>query len=484
MVFDAEALRYPVRPRVLLRHLGVPLLALACLCLVPLAVSLLFAEFGISLRYVATAVGLGLLGYGLQRLPGSEELTANEGFCIAGLLFLLAPLSMTFPLAALDAPYLDVLFESVSGVTTTGLSTLASVENVPNTFLFARAWMQWYGGLGIVILSLALVVGSGQSAKSLAMTESEPPELMGGVKHYARNVLLAYLVLTCIVVAGAIMTGAAPYPALLYGLAAVSTGGFAPADASLAALGAMGPQAVIMLGCLAGALPLTLFWALLRRRRLSPVHRAQLLALLVLTLALGLILSWSLQQQGRAPGDSAWHAALLALSAQSTAGFSSVNVGELGPLAKGALVLFMLIGGGVGSTAGGFKVLRLMILVVLVRSLVRRVNLARHAVHRPALMGQRMEDGEMREAAVIALLYAFVLGVSWLVFLAHGIAPLDALFEVASALGTVGLSSGISRPELAPGLKLVLCVDMLLGRLEIFAWLVLFSPGTWFRRRQ
>jgi trk system potassium uptake protein TrkH len=119
----------------------------------------------------------------------------------------------------------------------------------------------------------------------------------------------------------------------------------------------------------------------------------------------------------------------------------------------------------------------------LIQWLVGRTRLPPHAVSGPTLGGERLASDELLRAAALILLFLAVLVVSWLVFLAHGYDALDALFEVASATGTVGLSAGIARPDLEPLLKGVLCVDMLVGRLEIFAILVALSPRTWIGRR-
>lgn len=489
MATQSEALLYAVRPLVVLRHLGSLIAALAVLTILPLAVALLAAEYDVALRMAVVVLGLGLAGFGLTRLPARGELMRNEGFALAALIFLLAPLAMAWPLAAGHASTLahvsvmDAIFESISGVTTTGLSCLATVEQLPRSLLFTRAWMQWYGGLGFVILSLALVMQSGQSAKSLAVTEGEPRDLAGGMRPYARKVLVVYLVMTLAVTALTFLLGEEPYTALLYALAAVSTGGFAPHDASLSAMASLAPQIAVMLGCLAGALPLSLY--LFRRgdKKARAVHMVQLLALCALAALCSLLVAGSLAAAGNGPGYSLRHGLLLGVSAQSTAGFASLDVASLSPLAKGGLIMSMLIGGSVGSTAGGFKVLRLIIAFKLVQGLVRRANLAPHAVYQPALAGQQLRQGEMQEAMAVITLYAVTLGLSWLAFLAYGLKPLDSLFEIASALGTVGLSAGLSGPDLPALLKGVLCADMLLGRLEVLAWLVAFSPATWIGRR-
>ena len=130
-----------------------------------------------------------------------------------------------------------------------------------------------------------------------------------------------------------------------------------------------------------------------------------------------------------------------------------------------------------------FVILRLLVILRLVRWLIARTRLPAHAVSAPTLSGQRLDEGELLNAATVVLLFLVVSVASCLPFLFYGYAPLEALFEVASATGTVGLSVGVAGPDLEPGLKGVLCADMLLGRLEVFAVLVALSPRTWIGRR-
>ena len=141
-------------------------------------------------------------------------------------------------------------------------------------------------------------------------------------------------------------------------------------------------------------------------------------------------------------------------------------------------------GGASGSTAGGFKILRLLIGLRVLQLIVLRTAVAPHGVIEPRLGERRLRDDEIREALVLILLFIAVVGLSWLPFVVMGYDPLDALFEVASATGTVGLSVGLTSAGLPALLKGVLGADMLLGRLEIFAWLVFIYRGTWFGRRR
>lgn len=179
---QATELRYAVRFRVVFRHFGQLCLVLAALTMVPLVMSLIFDERSVTLRYAVVVCGLAGLGWGTARLRAPSSVQANEGMVLVALMFVFTPLAMCYPMMSSGLSFLDALFEAVSGVTTTGLSTKATLVGAPATFLFARAWMQWYGGLGIVILSLALVMQPGLVAKGLAVAESETDDLVGGTR--------------------------------------------------------------------------------------------------------------------------------------------------------------------------------------------------------------------------------------------------------------------------------------------------------------
>jgi hypothetical protein len=146
-----------------------------------------------------------------------------EGMVLVALMFLFTPLVVSYPMMSSVLGFLDAFFEAISGVTTTGLSTKATLVGAAPTFLFARAWMQWYGGLGIVVLSLALIMQPGLLAKGLAITETESDDLVGGTRANARRVLKVYGVLTALGIIGSMLVGVGFFNAVLYTFAAVST---------------------------------------------------------------------------------------------------------------------------------------------------------------------------------------------------------------------------------------------------------------------
>ena len=482
---EATGLRYSVRPGVLVKYFGQLCLMLALLTCVPLVVSLVSGALAIALRYAVVIGFLGALGWLLFRKSAANRLQVNEAMVLAGGMFLLAPLLMTFPVMGAGLAFGDALFETISGATTTGLSTLASVEGRPFSFLFARSWMQWYGGLGIVVFSLALVVQPGLVAKDLAMGSSNDEDgLIGGTRAFARKILNIYLLLTGLGVVLLLLCGTGAGDAILYTMSAVSTGGFAPHDASLGGLGGTIRPAAVTLICVACSISLPVYLYLGRRKLKDFLEDIQLRGLLVLgglwvaALTAALVVSGGMDTR-----EAFFHGPVMAFSAQTTSGFATTDPGAMDPLSKVLLIMSMAVGGGVGSTAGGVKILRLLIVLRMVHVLIVRTSLPRHAVYNPRIGKRALVEEEFRIAAVIILLYVLAAFLSWLPFVMLGYQPLDALFEVVSALGTVGLSSGVTAPDLPGVLKGVLCVDMLLGRLEIVAWLVIAYPRTWIGRR-
>lgn len=481
---QAGALRHAVRFRVVFKYFGQLCLVIGALTLVPLGVSLLFGDLQIALRYALVIVGMAGLGAVLARLRAPSRVQKNEGMVVVALIFLFTPLVMSYPMMASGLSFEDALFEAVSGGTTTGLSTLASIEQTPSTFLFARAWMQWYGGLGIIVFSLALLMTPGMAAKRLAASEELTlDDVVGGTRAYARRMFKIYCIFTGVGILGLWLLDAGFFNGILYTFAAVSTGGFAPQGDSLAGLSRLPAQAWVTLLCVICAIPLPFFYRVYRKKWRFSVNFLQLRALLIsavlVTLMLGLFMWWA---QGSL-SHSLYHAPFVAFAAQTTAGFSTMDLATLDPASKLTLVVSMAIGGGAGSTAGGLKLLRLLIVIRVLQNLIMRVNLSSRAVLQPRLEDRRLADDEMREAMLLILLFVGVIVFSWLPFVALGYDPLDSLFEVTSATGTVGLSVGLTNAELPTLLKGVLCADMLLGRLEIIAWLVFLRPSTWIGRK-
>ncbi len=480
-----RTLSYAARPRIVAYALGQLALAIALVSLAPLVFSLATGDLEFAGAMALSTALVAVVALALRRAGTPGQIQSNEALVVTAAIFVLAALVATVPLAlAARVPFVDALFEAVSGVTTTGLTTLETVEDRPASFLFARAWMQWYGGLGFVALSVALFWGPGLAAHRLGLETIERMDVAGSFRLFARRMLFVYLALTAAGFVLVLTLGASPFDALVHVLAAVSTGGFSSHDASLAGLESTSAAAGVVAVATAGAISLPL-WARARRIGIRALARdVEVRALFGASFALAIALfALMVAESQRAAATALRDAPLLALSAQSTTGFAPLPITALGPGAKLLLVLAMVTGGSLGSTAGGLKLLRVLVALRVLHWMVLRTRLPKDAVATLHVGGQ--EIGEQEIARVLAFFVAFLglIFVSWLPFLLLGYAPLDSLFEVVSAVGTVGLSTGIARPELETGLKIVLCADMLLGRLEILAFLVAFSPRTWIGRR-
>jgi trk system potassium uptake protein TrkH len=478
------AVTYAVRAQVVLKYFGQLALVQAALSCAPLAASIYFGEHQLTLGYLAVGALLGAVGLPLARLPQPTRVLTNEALVITALAFITAPLVMTIPFADAGLPVGDALFEAVSAITTTGLSTLASAEHLPRTLLFARAWMQWYGGLGFVVLSLALLAGQGGITRRLIDPDAAGEELASSVQTHARRMLAVYLVLTGLGIVAVSAAGAPTLAGVEHVLSAVSTGGFSTFDANLAGFGTARVTAVITALSICGAIGLPLYFRAWRGGLRELWRSSELRALaFALALLVAVLTALMVYNDGFSWPQALRRAAVLGVSAQTTTGFSESPLNAYGDATLLVLVVAMMIGGCVGSTAGGVKVLRVLLLLKVARVALRRTGATSHAVIEPMLDGKRIEDMDLVRALLLIALYCCVVLLSWFAFLLHGHAPMESLFEVVSATSTVGLSAGLSGPQLEPLLKAVLELDMLLGRLEVVALLVVLYPGTWIGRR-
>lgn len=435
-------------------------------------------------RYLAVSVAAGLAGWAASRLDAPDDLRRNEALAVIALSFVVAASTLVWPFASEGLPWSDAIFEAVSAVTTTGLSTMGGSAELPDHILFVRSWAQWYGGLTILVLALGTMLSPGRAARRLAAPNLDSEDLLAGTRGRARGILTLYLGLTASVFIALTVSGASAENALVHALSSVSTGGFSNLDGGIRNLGSPAALLVLSGAALLGALSFPLQVQAWKRRPGALGRDSELWALLGLsalaaaaltaTMRVGSGLEWS---------EVAVHAPFLAVSAQTTTGFATLDVGSLDAASKCVLIISMAIGGDMGSTAGGFKLFRLLILLDMVGRLFARTALPPHALTKTTVSGERIPDEESLTAASVVFLYVATILVSWLAFLAYALDPLDSLFDVVSALGTVGLSTGIVAAELPSALKAVLCADMIMGRVEIVAFLVLFYHRTWTPRR-
>ncbi len=328
---QSSELSYAVRLPVVLKYFGQYCFVLAALTLPSALVAVLDTSWWLATCYSLVAVGAAAVGVLLARSSVTAHVQANEAMVLVVGIFLFTSLVMSFPFMCEGLSFWDAWFESVSACTTTGLTTTATVEDRSVSFLFTRAWMQWYGGLGIVVFSVALVVHPGVTARRLMLVGVEQESVVGNTRVHARRALIVYGTITVVAFVALLMASGNLFDAVTYACAAVSTGGFAPHDDSLAGMsGGLTAWMLTTLICLAGAIPLVLYDSAYRGHWRDVCKSPQLHAILAFALAATLaifVCLWGLQ--GMPAATAVQQAPLLGISAQSTAGFATLDVQKL-----------------------------------------------------------------------------------------------------------------------------------------------------------
>ena len=365
----------------------------------------------------------------------------------------------------------QALFESVSGWTTTGLSVI-DVRQAPHIFLFHRGFMQYCGGLGFILMMLLFV--QGKQAMNLYSAEGHPDKLMPSLEKTAWTIFLMYLFFLLCGTVAYVFCGMPVMDSLIHAMCALSTGGFSTEADSVGAYKSVPIEAVTIALMLIGTTNFAVLLLVLQGRfrraaRVSEVRfmfglLAVTVPLVTFSLAGGLYMSL---------GQSFRTALFNVVSALSTSGFSTMSYADWPPFAIGILILLMLVGGGIGSTAGGLKMTRVYLLARIAGQNFRQRLAPARCVHAPSYtraQGRMPIDGALVcDTVGFAGCYLLVYAAgSLLLILTANCTLTEALFEFASSLGTVGLSIGLTHPGTNAPTLIVEIVGMLLGRLEIF----------------
>lgn len=424
---------------------------------------------GTASPYVVGAALTIIIGL-LLRKAEAEGMGFREAMAVAALTFIYPALLLGAEIWALGYPAIDSFFEGVSAITTTGLTTF-SPDEIPPSVHFARSLYQWVGGIGFAVFVILFLTRPGTAAHRLLTVH-----ISDKVSPTARKsvMLLTGIYVGITAVSGLLylLSGEPPYDALIHALTTASTGGFST-HPSLPP--GVVPAATVMMVISAQSYA-TYYRTLIKRDPTVLMRDYQLLSFATVMIATVLILLAS--GWGISPGD----AFLVASSAASTTGYSSVDISRSPDSAKFLLSAVMLVGASLGSTGGGFKQLRLIIVVKGLKRSILRHLLPKHVVKPVGLGGQVIDEEEIGFAMTLVLVYIIIVFASTLTFTLHGYSLSDSLFETSSALATTGLSAGLTSPNLPGALKLVLMVDMVLGRLEVFPYLALFHPRNYVRR--
>lgn len=476
-------MRYPEflrgRYKAILGYTGLLCLIASLLILSPLTLLPFYPqEAAVAWGFVLPGLVLGLPGLFLWRRLTPRpaiSLTWQEGAVIVVLSWLLAMLAGAIPFLAISRmSATHALFESTSGWTTAGLSVI-DVERASSLILFYRSAIQLAGGAGLAIIMLSALAGP--VGPGLTIAEGRSEQLLPHVRRSAKLVLTMYAAYIVAGILALALAGMSWFDAVNHAFTTLSTGGFSTRAESIAYWQSPAIEAVIIVLMLLGTLNFLTAYTLLRGKFRAVVRNSELRQTALL-LVLGAVVILFGATAGLYPtlGQRLRASVFNTVSALSTTGFATVDYGGWSGLGWLVLILFMLMGGGTGSTAGGIKQYRIH---VLYRGLVwefRRRLLPRSAVTEPDVWkGEEkrfITDKQLRQVAMFVFLYLAVFFVGSGMIAAYGYPLQDSFFEFASSLSTVGISVGITGPDAPAGVLWIEMAAMFLGRLEFFTIVV------------
>lgn len=460
--------------------------------LLPAAIAAVFYQEGAAVRIALSALitvasGLGLYASGAR----SDEISVRDGFAIVTLGWISITVfgSLPYLLTGSIASFSGAFFESMSGLTTTGASVVADVGTLPRGILLWRSQTQWMGGMGFIVLSVAVLPLLGVGGMQLMQAEIpglSADRLRPRVRHTATVLWTVYAVFT--IVQGVLLWfgGLTPFEALNQSLSGMAGGGFSTENASIAAFGPFVQYVIVVFMFLTGV-NFTLHYSWLTGRWGAVRRSLELRVYAIIAAAATVALTLLVWIPGTVDGmEASFRAGLFqAISILTTTGYATADYETWVPAAQVLILLLMLVGGCSGSTSGSIKVLRHIIMAKEARITMRKL------LHPRAVLVYKV-DGKPVSADVLAsvsgfiILYLFCLVAGVLMLSMLGLDALTAVGAAISALGNVGPGFGAVGPvetyaALPTGSLWVLSVLMLLGRLELYTVLILLTRGFWRR---
>jgi len=455
--------------------------------LLPLAASVLYGEAW--LPFFGTAVLCILLGTALHLVPVKKaQMHSRDGFMAVALGWIVLSLTGALPYAFTGAltHYVDAVFETVSGLTTTGSTVFPEVEHLPRSVLLWRSLTQWMGGMGVLVLFLALMPKLGDGAVYLMRAESPGPiksKLVPKVGSTAKILYTIYVALTVLEMVCLRLAGATWFSAVNHAFTTMATGGFSIYNTSLSGTSPAVMWIVTAFSFLAGVNFSLPFLAVTGRLR-AALRSEELRVYLSIVVGVTLLICLCLRMQAGVPlGESVTDAAFQTVTIITTTGFATVDFAQWPTFCRMALLVLMFTGGCAGSTSGGIKLSRVLILW---KSLVRELKRMVHPNHVSVIKvdGQPVEERVVSSTgayimAYMAVLLAGALVVSWdnFGFQESFAASLTCISNVGPGLGILGPMENFS--ILSPLSKIALSLEMLTGRLELMPMLALLTRGAW-----
>lgn len=421
------------------------------------------------------------------RKPKSYVFYAVEGFVSVALSWILLSLfgALPFWMSGEIPSFTDALFETVSGFTTTGASILSDVEALSHSCLFWRSFTHWIGGMGVLVFVLAVFPMRGGQIMFLMKAESPGPsveKLVPRVKTTATILYGVYTILTLVEMVILAVTGMSLFDAVTLSLGTAGTGGFGILNDSV---GSYAPhlQVIITIFMILFGVNFNIYYLLLRKKIGAAFQSEELRVYLGIILVSGLLIAWNIRGLFPDPLEALRHAFFQVASIITTTGYSTVDFDLWPSFSTTILVALMFIGASAGSTGGGIKVSRV---IIMVKGLLKELFLTSHphAVREEKLDGRNVDIQTRRSIHIFVVSYALIFAASMLLISMDNFDFTTNFTAVAATVNNIGPGLSMVGPTANFGIfsglsKYVLIFDMLAGRLELLPMILLFAPVTW-----
>ncbi|MBW6461937.1 MAG: TrkH family potassium uptake protein [DPANN group archaeon] len=446
-------------------YVGLLLEIFSIFLILPIIVAYIYGESATPF-FVTFTISI-FLGIFLEKYFNRETLDISRGLVITALTFIMFSVlgAIPFLLMTTGEPLgaVDALFESVSGFTTTGLTVFSDVESIPKSILFWRSEIQWVGGMGIIILFLSILSGLKTSSMALYSAQGYNERIEPTIKETSQKMIKIYLTYSLFGVFALYLTGLNLFEAIATMFSAISTGGFTVVNQFYTANWTLAIVSVLMI---LGSINFIIHDKIFKRKFdmiKENIEIRSFFATLILFITIILIVTKSLKLS-----------LFQAISALTATGFSISDVSGFAPAIIFVTIIAMVVGSSSGSTAGGIKQMRLILAIKSIFWAIKKTTLPKDAVIPFKLGGKSIEDDVIKITQVFIFTYVAILIIGSLCLMGYGYAPIESLFQAASAMGTVGMSM-IDVGAAVAGVKIILMVCMFLGRLEIFPILILIE---------
>ena len=475
---------------VVIRTLGVLLLLFSTTLIPPMAVSLIYDDGGLahlSLTFGAALLAGAALWLPLRRKP--YAIRNRDGFVIVALMWISMSVLGTLPfLLGLDISFVDALFESASGYTTTGSTVIIGLDDLPPSILFYRQEINWLGGIGVIVLAVALLPMLGIGGMQLYRAETPGPvkdeRITPRIAGTARTLCVLYIWMTVACAACYWLAGMGAFDAIAHSFSTLATGGYSTHDASFAYFDSPAIEAVAIVFMLLAGISFNVHFIAWQTLRLGGYLRnTQTRVFLSIVAVLIGFVSVTLYQTGaKATLIEAVRAAAFEVASVITNTGFGVDDFSLWPLALPIILIFAsIMGGCAGSTAGGMKVVRFVIVGKQGAAQIRKL------IHPRALLPIKLDGRVVPDSVITGVwgffaIYVSVYAVTMVLLMMDGMDQITAFGAVAACLNNLGPGLGdvaANFANVSPQSKFLLVFTMLFGRLEIFTFLVLLTPSFW-----